>query len=311
MRKILLILSACACWGATAPFTLDQVMSRPFASELTGGPGGRIAWIENVRGVRNVWAAEPPAYRERAITQFTEDDGMEIGQLRWLPDGQAVVFTRGGDQENVRAELPNPLSRAEGVEQAIWLAPLEGTARKVADGSQPAPVASPTRIVFANANQIWTVGTTSGDKPLSIIHPRGTTSDLTPAPDGSAIAFVSTRADHSFIGVYRFADKTLRYLDASVDTDIEPVWSPDSKSVAFIRLAVQTRRRSSAVRSVEDPWSIRVADAATGSGRQVWKASQGPGSAFHTLATASLMWGAGNQVFPWERDGWRRPERKR
>lgn len=304
MHKILFGLFACAAFAGTPSFTLDQVMSRPFASELTAGPGGRIAWIENVRGVRNVWAAQPPEYRAHAITQFTEDDGIEIGLLRWLPDGGGVVFVRGGDQEHPRAAVPNPLSLPEPVEQAVWLAPLEGAARQVANGGLAAVVPNPPRIVFANANQLWTIGTTSGDKAVLLAKPRGFLSDLIAAPDGSAVAFVSARQDHSFIGVYRFADKTLRYLDASVDTDIEPVWSPDSKSVAFVRLAAQTRPRGP-VRSVEDPWSIRIADVATGRGREAWKALAGPGSAFHEIETPALMWAEGGRiVFPWERFGW-------
>ena len=305
MSKTLLLLVACAAFGANSPFTLEQVMSRPFASQLTAGPGGRIAWVENARGIRNVWVAEPPEYRGRAITQFTEDDGMEIDLLRWLPDGHGLVFVRGGDQEHPRSELPNPLSRPEGVEQAIWLAPLDGTAHKLADGGAATALANPARIVFTKSNQIWTIGTTPGDKAVSIAKPRGNVWQVEAAPDGSAIAFVSEREDHRLIGVYRFADKMLRYLDASVDTDIEPVWSPDSKSVAFIRLAAQSRRRGGPVRSAEDPWSIRIAEVATGLGRQVWKASPGPGSAFHPIATDSLLWAAGGRlVFPWERFGW-------
>ena len=55
-----------------------------------------------------------------------------------------------------------------------------------------------------------------------------------------------------------------------------------------------------------EPWSIRVADAASGVGREVWRAEPGPGSVFRGIVAASqLVWTAGNRlVFPWERDGW-------
>ncbi len=303
MKPSILLLMSVTALGATAPFTLDQVMSRPFASELTPGPGGRVAWVLNSRGVRNVFVAEAPAYHGRAVTKFTDDDGQEIGLLRWMPDGSGIVFVRGGDLEHARSEFPNPLSRAEGVEQGVWLATLDGNARKLADGSTPAPVAN--QVVFSKGNQIWSAGTGAAEKPALIAQPRGTTSSITASPDGSAVAFVSTRQDHSFVAVYRFANKSLRYVDASVDTDMAPVWSPDSKSVAFIRIAAQARGRLGGVRTAADPWSIRIADATTGQGRQVWKAQLGPGSAFHSIATDSLLWSSsGRLVFPWERDGW-------
>ena len=40
-------------------FTLDEVMSAPFVSELTAAPAGaRVAWIANDRGRRNIWVAQ-------------------------------------------------------------------------------------------------------------------------------------------------------------------------------------------------------------------------------------------------------------
>jgi hypothetical protein len=48
------------------------------------------------------------------------------------------------------------------------------------------------------------------------------------------LAFVSDRTDHSFIGVFDPAARTLRYLDPSADRD--QMWSADSRSFAFIRI---------------------------------------------------------------------------
>ena len=31
------------------------------------------------------------------ITNYTEDDGQEIGQMSFTPDAKFVVYTRGGD----------------------------------------------------------------------------------------------------------------------------------------------------------------------------------------------------------------------
>ena len=67
--------------GAAAEglFTLEQVMSSPFPTNLAASPsGGSFAWVFNARGARNVWVAERDAaghYRARPLTRHAEDDG--------------------------------------------------------------------------------------------------------------------------------------------------------------------------------------------------------------------------------------------
>ncbi|HEY6122661.1 MAG TPA: hypothetical protein VIV66_22085, partial [Pyrinomonadaceae bacterium] len=36
-------------------FTIDQVMSAPFPSAITASSTGKIAWVQNAKGVRNIW----------------------------------------------------------------------------------------------------------------------------------------------------------------------------------------------------------------------------------------------------------------
>ena len=52
-----------------------------------------------VRGVRNIWFANGPDYAPRQVTQCTADDGQEITQLTFSPDGQTLVYVRGGDHD--------------------------------------------------------------------------------------------------------------------------------------------------------------------------------------------------------------------
>jgi dipeptidyl aminopeptidase/acylaminoacyl peptidase len=55
-----------------------------------------------------------------------------------------------------------------------------------------------------------------------------------------------------------------------------------------------------------EPWSIRMATAETGEGREVWRAGAGRGSVFRGIAGDRQLWWApgGRLVFPWEADGW-------
>jgi dipeptidyl aminopeptidase/acylaminoacyl peptidase len=146
----------------------------------------------------------------------------------------------------------------------------------------------------------------TNEKPTQLIHAKGNASELRWSPDGSRIAFITNRTDHALVSLYDFPSKTLRYLDASVDHDGNLVWSPDGKQVAFIRTPASTRAFSFGPVRTAEPWSIRVADAETGAGREIFKAAEGPGSAFHAMvAENQLIWGAGDHiVFPWERTGW-------
>ncbi len=304
---IVLLVGSAAAIAQQKPFTLEQLMSAPFPADLVAAPaGGKVAWVFDARGVRNIWVAEPPDYKGRAVTFYTEDDGQEIDELTWTPDASAVVYVRGGDFETER-EAPNPRSSPEGVEQDLWLVAVAGGApRKLGDGHSPAISPSSGAVAYIYKDQIWMVNITSSNKPRQLIHSEGKATGLLWSPDGSKLAFQSVRKDHSFIGVFDVAAKTLRYLDPSVDHDDSPVWSPDSNQIAFLRAPADTGHEPFGARRDGQPWSIRVADVATGSSREIWNAHEGQGSVFHALAAdQQIFWMAGNQlVFPWEGDGW-------
>ncbi len=289
--------------SAAAP-DLARILAAPFASELTPGPSSRVAWVLNAQGARNVWVAEAPNYTGRSLTSYPEDDGADLGNLAWLSDGSGVVFVRGGDLEHPGSSNPNPSVRATIPEQSVYLATLDGKVRKLADGHTAAVCGN--RVVYVKAGQVWSVDLTPDAKPAQIIGSRGTATALVPSPDGNSLAIVSSRQDHAFIGIYSFAAKELRYLDPSLDTDSQPVWSPDNKSVAFIRAPASTLAiRFGPQRSAKQPWTIRIADVATAKSKQIFEAQPGRGSRFALdSGGTALMWAEGRIVFPWERDGW-------
>jgi dipeptidyl aminopeptidase/acylaminoacyl peptidase len=301
-----LFLLAPAIFAAQKAFTLEQVTSAPFPDSLTAAPsGGKVAWQLNERGARNIWVASPPDYRGRRITSYTEDDGQDVSGIRWTPDGRTIVYVRGGDFE-MRRENPNPRSDPAGVEQAIWVIPADGgAARKVGEGDSPVVAPKGDRVAFLNKDQIWLAAVNGNEKPAQAVHGRGRAQSLAWSPDGSKLAFVNDRGDHSYIGVFDLAGKTVRYLDPTVDRDGEPAWSPDSREIAFIRIPSSREAFMFGPKRTGEPWSIRVADVASGRGRQIWKAESGRGSVFHTVvAYNQLIWAGSRLVFPWERSGW-------
>ncbi len=293
------------------PFTLEQVMSAPFPTDLTAAPAGaEAAWVFNARGARNVWVAEAASddgkFIARQLTDYSGDNGQDVGELAWLPDASGVVYVRGGDFENGGA-YPNPRAVPQGVEQDVWLMSLNGRAPEcLGQGHSPAVSPTGTSVAFILKGHVWLVKINPPGKATQLIHGEGKAKSLRWSPDGTMLAFVSDRENHSLIGVYDFAQNSLHYLDPSVDLDSNPVWSPDGKQIAFIRIPASEHERIFGPERTGQPWSIRVADVATGAGKEVWTAQDGPGSVFHgVVARNQLLWVAGNRlVFPWERDGW-------
>jgi dipeptidyl aminopeptidase/acylaminoacyl peptidase len=321
---ILAVVAALAAAGPS-PFTLEQVLAAPFPNGLVAAPGhGKVAWVMNAKGVRNVWVAEAPEYRGRVVTRFTEDDGEEIGDLAFTADATAVVFVRGG-APNRAGEIPNPLSRPEARERAIHLVRLEGLAsqggaggaaaaatpsgasgtRRLAEGHSPLPHPKEARLVFVEKNQVFGLDLAEGAKPERLFGARGGLRSLRFSRDGARLAFVSDRGDHAFVAVFDLAAKTVRWLDPGVDQDGEPAFSPDGKSVAFLRRPAQKSVTLFGAIREGEPWSIRVADLATRETREVFRADRGRGSAFQdVVAENQILWAGDRLVFPWEKTGW-------
>ncbi len=180
-----------------------------------------------------------------------------------------------------------------------------GGPRKLAEGHSPAASPQGGGVAYIFKDQVWLIKLAAGAKPEQLVHDKGKCDSLHWSPEGSSLAFVSRRGDHSFVGVYNVGSKSLIYLDPAVDHDSEPAWSPDSRQVAFLRIPARDDL-TFGPRRTGQPWSIRVADAATGRGREVWRADTGQGSVFRGIVGEyQILWGDRDVlVFPWEREGW-------
>ncbi|MBZ5601765.1 MAG: prolyl oligopeptidase family serine peptidase [Acidobacteriia bacterium] len=305
--RILVVLAFASVFCGAA--TIDQYLGAPFASEMHAAPGGgKVVWILNERGARNLWVAGAPDYKGHRLTSYKEDDGQDVGMIEWTADGKSIIYVRGGNLEQIGQVAPNPRSWAQMPDQSIWIVPFEGGApKKLAEGHSPA-VSKDGKVAFVRATQVWMTNI-NGDKPAEVAHTKGISSSLRWSPDGSQLAFVNARGDHSFVGVYHPGDRSVKYLDPSTDRDSSPVWSVDGRRIAFIRTASVTLAGGAGPRrEALTPWSIRIADVATGQGREVWHADKGPGSVHHAMvAEDQLLWADGDRLaFAWEKSGYLR-----
>jgi dipeptidyl aminopeptidase/acylaminoacyl peptidase len=180
--------------SATTPgaaFTLEQILSAPFPSELVAAPaGGAVAWVFDARGARNIWIAQPPDYRGRLVTAYSDDDGEEITNLTFTMDGKHLVYVRGGEP-NRAGEIPNPRSDPAGTSQAVYVvAAAGGEPRRLGDGGSATVSPRGGRVAFVQKGKVWWAPLEGSEKPSQAFQARGECGTLRRSPDGSRLAFL-------------------------------------------------------------------------------------------------------------------------
>jgi dipeptidyl-peptidase-4 len=230
--------------AAQKPAGIEQYLSPAYPVELaTAGKVERLAWLAYDQGKRNVYTAVAPAFQPVRLTSFMKDDGTDLTDIAISDDGSTVAFVRG-HTPNRDGWIANPSSDPAGSERAIWAArtAAPGVAWRVAKGASPELAPDGRAVLFVKDGQIHRA-LTAQTRPVStmdrgetpFIKAWGANSGPRWSPDGTKIAFVSTRTDHSFIGIYDVKTRAIKYMAPNVDRDTSPTWSHDGKRIAFIR----------------------------------------------------------------------------
>ncbi len=287
---------------AAESFTLADIMSAPFPSELRAAPNGRaLAWIGDEEGKRNLWVAEAPGWHARRLTRWLADDGQELSELTWSADSRWLLVVRGGDSgaNHDDHDPANPTSDPRGTDQAVWITALRGgVPRRLGDGFHPVPSPRGDRVVWILRDTLRTAPLASAAAPQILLKLRGASDAEAFAPDGRTLAFVSRRGDHAFIGLYDFTAKTIRWVSPSTFRDDLPRWSPDGKLLAFIRRPGAAYARSDPLPRLDStastwtPWAVRVADPKTGVSREVWHSPPNSDGGFRVSPTSGRSSGA-------------------
>lgn len=336
LRLLVFLCLSIACLGQQK-FTLEQVMSAPFPNSLAVAEhSGRIAWVFNAKGVRNVWIADGPDFKARQATKYT-DDGTPIASVRLTPDGKTVVYSRGSET-NRQGEVADPQSYTAAPHQLVYALDLDAGAEPRVLGTMECQGEDCENIqvspdgkwaVWSAKNSLWLSGISAADiaaqantqaaeapaggrrgggqnqgpaKLLAYI--RGNNRDPHWSPDSKSIAFTSIRGDHNFIGIYTFGRDTIQYMSPSVDRDIFPRWSADGKQLAFIRLrGAQQNLPLVPLRSA--PWAIWVGDPQTGAAKEIWHSTTDPNGSFPGQTEEDAFnFVEGRITFSSEQDGW-------
>jgi len=290
-------------------YTLEQIRSYPFPSELSSASAApRVAWAFDERGVRNIYVAEGPAWTPRKITSYDADDGQELTNVALTPDGKTVIYVRGGDHDGNWSDLaPDPASSPRQPKVEIWSVPFAGgTPKRLAEGDEPVISPRGDLVAFAKGSSVWTVPVDGSKEASRLFFAKGSSNSPVWSPDGSKLAFVSSRGDHSFIAIYTDSATPIRYIAPSTMRDGSPRWSPDGKRVAFIRSTGGGGAPKTVLELHPNPFAIWIGDVATGSARQLWKSPATlRGSLPTTEGRTNLHWAAGDRiVFLADLDGW-------
>jgi dipeptidyl aminopeptidase/acylaminoacyl peptidase len=299
--------------ASAASFTLEQVMSSPFPSNLVAASrSGRVAWIFDAKGARNVWVADAPDFTAHQVTQYASDDGEPLASLRITPDGRTMVYVRGSEL-NEAGRVADPTSGVWERKQQVWAVDVDGGGPRLLgemgcpeEGCEDVELSPDGQFaVWATRRQLW-VAPVSGAIPAhQLTGLRGNNSSPKWSPDGRQIALVSDRGDHSFIAIYDFGRDTVRYLAPSADRDVMPRWSPDGRRIAFVRLP-GIREKVPLIPERPTPWAIWVADAGSGSGKEIWHSGEAANDSFPDLtADVSFNFPSNDRLlFASEQDGW-------
>jgi dipeptidyl aminopeptidase/acylaminoacyl peptidase len=285
-------------------------MGAPFPTGLTAAARAeRLAWTLNERGVRNVYVAEGPAFTARRLTPYAADDGQELSAVTLAPDGAHVLYVRGGDfGSNWDDALPvNPTGLPIPPRTELWTIPFGGgTPVSLGEGLNPVVSPDGRTVVFERGRQLWRAPVDGSAPAVKLTELRGSNGGAVFSPDGRRLAFVSSRGDHAFIGIYTDATTPIQWIAPGTARDWSPVWSPDGTQLVFARRPGAGGPPPLTLEIQPAPWSLWVAEVAAGTATERWRSDATlRGSIPSTDGGINLHWPvAGRITFLSYHDGW-------
>src|SRR6185369_7747515 len=138
--------------------------------------------------------------------------------------------------------------------------PFDGGApKKLADGDEPVVSPRGDVVAFAKDRAIWTVPVDGSSAAKKLFSANGDSREPEWSPDGSKLAFVSGRGDHSMIGIFTNDSTPIRWIAPSTSRDGSPSWSGDGERIAFVRMPGGGGAPDSILTDRHVPWSIWIA----------------------------------------------------
>jgi len=298
--------------ATAASYTIEQVLGSPFPSNLVAAAhSGRIAWVFDAKGVRNLWIADAPRFEAHQITHYTDDDGQAIPALSITPDGRKLVYVRG-TEVNDEGRVADPTSDVTQRKEQVWVVDADnGSSRLLGEmdcggeGCEHVELSPDGQFAVWNTRkQLWIAPVSGATESHKLTDLRGNNGDPHWSPDGRHIAFTSDRGDHGFIAVHDLSQDKVRYLGPTADRDSMPRWSPDGKQIAFMRREGKAQKVPLLPLEIT-PWSIWIADSSSLAAHQIWHSGNQANDSFPDMTESTPFYFPANNriVFTSEQDG--------
>ncbi|MFC3415438.1 S9 family peptidase [Algoriphagus hitonicola] len=280
--RLLIILFLCSLQSVfSQSFTIEQVGKFTFPSGLTADHSGtQLAWVMYEQGKRNVYYAKAPDFQPEKLTSFDQDNGQEISGLSFTPEGNHLVFVRGGDHgggnasSTVNADNLTKLPKVELFAIDLPSRMIEG----FGEGDN-IHLGNFSDILFLKNGQVWKANAHNVEEPYQLFEIKGTVNSMEFSPNGKSLAFTVNRSGHQLIGIYRDSETPIQFIAPSFHRYSQPKWSPDGSKIAFIKTLGGTGAAYPLLEPRHSPWEIWQADVASGKAEMLWKAPETlPGS---------------------------------